>query len=274
VTATSARAEVHEPPCQPPNLTESREAVEHHIKTAPLIPLLLDKQTVTETSVLEPHKSESPVFTSTSRLRAWLEESDNFENQATGLQRRHTTPTSSQFVWSKRLQPGASPLTYNDRENPNNSLSESDGTCRRASGNTTTNSRGLSRWHRGSQSLQEPTTPVEVQALFLKSILESGIPLIPEAKLEIEAEAEAAPQRPAVTWATLPRRPHRPRARMEGRLQVRQPEMSGHKAKAVDDARQAQAAVNEMCRLAGRPPPRWALCELIGKGSYGRVYMG
>jgi hypothetical protein len=266
VAATSARGKVHEhePHSQPPNLTKFREGAVNNIKTAPLIPLLLGKQIPIEPSLPESHTSEDSVVTPTSRLQAWLEESDEFEYQATRLQRRHTTSgTPSQFVWSKRLQPATSQLSDNDKEDSSNSLCESTGTSYRASGNTT-DARGLSRWNKGSQSLQEPTTPVEVQTHFLKSILESGIPLIPQAKLEIEAEA--APQRPVVTFATLPK--------MEGRLQVRQPEMSGHKAKAVDDARQAQAAVNEMCRLAGRSPPRWALCELIGKGSYGRVYMG
>ncbi|KAG9236022.1 kinase-like domain-containing protein [Amylocarpus encephaloides] len=61
---------------------------------------------------------------------------------------------------------------------------------------------------------------------------------------------------------------------MDGRLQVRQPEMSLSKMKAVEDARQMQNAVTEMCRKANKPPPIWVLCELIGKGTFGRVYMG
>jgi hypothetical protein len=105
----------------------------------------------------------------------------------------------------------------------------------------------------------------EGQVEFISTVLSSGQPLIPELKIALEAETK--PRRQTVRFNLPP-------TQMEGRLQVRQPEMSLHKAKAVEDARQAQAAVNEMCRLAGRPPPIWALCELIGKGTYGRVYMG
>ncbi|EHL03618.1 putative Serine/threonine-protein kinase nak1 [Glarea lozoyensis 74030] len=111
----------------------------------------------------------------------------------------------------------------------------------------------------------EAEEPPGRQVEFLSTVLESGQPLIPE--LRIALEAETKPRRQNVRFNLPPKQ-------MEGRLQVRQPEMSLHKAKAVEDARQAQAAVNEMCRLAGRPPPIWALCELIGKGTYGRVYMG
>jgi len=58
------------------------------------------------------------------------------------------------------------------------------------------------------------------------------------------------------------------------RLQVRSTEFSSVKAKAVEDARQMQAHVIEECTKAGKDPPPYGLVELIGKGSFGRVYMG
>lgn len=58
------------------------------------------------------------------------------------------------------------------------------------------------------------------------------------------------------------------------RLQVRSPELSTVKAKAIEDARQMQARVIEECKKTGKDPPPYGLVELIGKGSFGRVYMG
>ncbi|KAK8109715.1 STE/STE20/YSK protein kinase [Apiospora kogelbergensis] len=40
----------------------------------------------------------------------------------------------------------------------------------------------------------------------------------------------------------------------------------------MDDAREMQMATDKACREAGRIPPPYLLTELIGKGSYGRVY--
>lgn len=57
-------------------------------------------------------------------------------------------------------------------------------------------------------------------------------------------------------------------------LQVRPAEFSTVKAKAVEDARQMQATVLELCKKAGKDPPKYALLELTGKGSFGRVYKG
>jgi hypothetical protein len=57
---------------------------------------------------------------------------------------------------------------------------------------------------------------------------------------------------------------------MENRLAVR----TEAKTKAVDDARKMQAYVVEECKKSGKDPPPYGLEELIGKGSFGRVYKG
>lgn len=51
-------------------------------------------------------------------------------------------------------------------------------------------------------------------------------------------------------------------------------ESSPIKIKAVEDARQLQSKVNEQCKKDGKDPPPYGLEELIGKGSFGRVYKG
>jgi len=58
------------------------------------------------------------------------------------------------------------------------------------------------------------------------------------------------------------------------KLQVRSSEISNVKAKAQEDAKKMQAHVLDECKKAGKDPPSYALVELIGKGSFGRVYMG
>ncbi|QSZ29245.1 hypothetical protein DSL72_003757 [Monilinia vaccinii-corymbosi] len=58
------------------------------------------------------------------------------------------------------------------------------------------------------------------------------------------------------------------------KLQVRNTEPLSVKAKAIEDARQMQASVIEAATKAGKEPPKYALIELIGKGSFGRVYKG
>ncbi|OTA06529.1 germinal center kinase [Trichoderma parareesei] len=50
------------------------------------------------------------------------------------------------------------------------------------------------------------------------------------------------------------------------------PSYSATKHKAIEDARAAQAAVLRECAEAGREVPPYKLLELIGKGSFGRVY--
>jgi len=49
-------------------------------------------------------------------------------------------------------------------------------------------------------------------------------------------------------------------------------DFSDVKQKAIEDAKQTQAFVVQGCRDAGEPPPEYVLSELIGKGSFGRVY--
>lgn len=55
-------------------------------------------------------------------------------------------------------------------------------------------------------------------------------------------------------------------------LQVRGADFSVIKAKALDDAKKMQASVKEECIKAGKEVPAYRLQELIGKGSFGRVY--
>ncbi|KAL2064790.1 hypothetical protein VTL71DRAFT_3930 [Oculimacula yallundae] len=58
------------------------------------------------------------------------------------------------------------------------------------------------------------------------------------------------------------------------RLTVRSPEINQVRLKAMDDARQMQVRVIEHCKKAKKDPPPYVLEELIGKGSFGRVYKG
>ena len=57
-------------------------------------------------------------------------------------------------------------------------------------------------------------------------------------------------------------------------LQVSSALRSSTKTKAEEDARAMQKSVIEGCKKAGRDPPKYVLMELIGKGSFGRVYKG
>ncbi|CAD6504289.1 BgTH12-06022 [Blumeria graminis f. sp. triticale] len=56
--------------------------------------------------------------------------------------------------------------------------------------------------------------------------------------------------------------------------QTRSVESNPIKTKAAEDARQMQAKVIEQCQKSGKDPPPYGLEELIGKGSFGRVYKG
>ncbi|KAF5125345.1 Serine/threonine-protein kinase nak1 [Metarhizium brunneum] len=55
-------------------------------------------------------------------------------------------------------------------------------------------------------------------------------------------------------------------------LQPRLTEMSATRHKAFEDAKKMQKAVVETCTKSGKDIPRYQLSELIGKGSFGRVY--
>ncbi|KAJ9142210.1 STE/STE20/YSK protein kinase [Pleurostoma richardsiae] len=55
-------------------------------------------------------------------------------------------------------------------------------------------------------------------------------------------------------------------------LQVRGADFSVIKQKALEDAKKMQAVVEEECTKAGKEKPAYQLQELIGKGSFGRVY--
>ncbi|TDZ12990.1 Serine/threonine-protein kinase nak1 [Colletotrichum spinosum] len=55
-------------------------------------------------------------------------------------------------------------------------------------------------------------------------------------------------------------------------LHVRGPDFSVTKQKALEDAKKMQAAVDEEVAKAGQDKPPYLLNELIGKGSFGRVY--
>ncbi|TFB06424.1 Serine/threonine-protein kinase nak1 [Trichoderma ghanense] len=55
-------------------------------------------------------------------------------------------------------------------------------------------------------------------------------------------------------------------------LRVQWPDVSGTKQKALEDAKKMQNAVLESCSKAGKEPPQYQLQELVGKGSFGRVY--
>lgn len=55
-------------------------------------------------------------------------------------------------------------------------------------------------------------------------------------------------------------------------LQVRWPEVSATKKKALEDATKMQKRIVEECNKSGKEVPEYQLSELIGKGSFGRVY--
>lgn len=56
------------------------------------------------------------------------------------------------------------------------------------------------------------------------------------------------------------------------RLQVLGAGASASKQKALEDAAKMQASMEEECARSGKPVPGYRLTELIGKGSFGRVY--
>lgn len=44
------------------------------------------------------------------------------------------------------------------------------------------------------------------------------------------------------------------------------------KERAIEDAKQTQLMVVEAAKRANKDPPKYVLLQLIGKGSFGRVY--
>ncbi|KFY84498.1 hypothetical protein V500_09291 [Pseudogymnoascus sp. VKM F-4518 (FW-2643)] len=55
-------------------------------------------------------------------------------------------------------------------------------------------------------------------------------------------------------------------------LSAKSADVQSTRTKAVEDARQMQVSVTEECKKSSRDPPNYILLELIGKGSFGRVY--
>ena len=50
--------------------------------------------------------------------------------------------------------------------------------------------------------------------------------------------------------------------------------MSAHRREAIRLAKAQQAAVTEKCKRSNQEVPAYIFDELIGKGSFGRVYKG
>lgn len=67
-------------------------------------------------------------------------------------------------------------------------------------------------------------------------------------------------------------RPPRPGIAKMDFLSAKSADVQSTRTKAVEDARQMQVSVTEECKKSSRDPPNYILLELIGKGSFGRVY--
>jgi hypothetical protein len=50
--------------------------------------------------------------------------------------------------------------------------------------------------------------------------------------------------------------------------------LTAHKREAIRLAKQQEVAVRERCKRSNEDPPGYTFDELIGKGSFGRVYKG
>lgn len=61
---------------------------------------------------------------------------------------------------------------------------------------------------------------------------------------------------------------------MMDRLHLQPVKNSSVKARALEDAQQMQLSIDDSAKKAGKVPPKYVLTELIGKGSFGRVYKG
>lgn len=125
---------------------------------------------------------------------------------------------------------------------------------------------------RNNDPLPEPTLAAEKRSALsaIKSVLETAIkssPISPRTALFPAAQRPVNRDRPQVSDPLVHKDTYRS---MEGKLAVR----TEAKAKAVEDARKMQTYVIDECKKSGKDPPPFALEELIGKGSFGRVYKG
>jgi len=59
---------------------------------------------------------------------------------------------------------------------------------------------------------------------------------------------------------------------MAAYLQAGPLDYSSTRQKAIEDARKVQASIEDECLSSGKDPPPYTLLELIGKGTFGRVY--
>ena len=59
---------------------------------------------------------------------------------------------------------------------------------------------------------------------------------------------------------------------MMDHLWVEPIEVNTFKAKALENAKQMQQSVIASAEKVGKVPPKYVLKELVGKGSFGRVY--
>lgn len=74
------------------------------------------------------------------------------------------------------------------------------------------------------------------------------------------------------SFSTAPSSAHFPPSSFNNMEYLRPPEYGSVKARAIEEARKMQALVVETANKQGINPPKYVLLELIGKGSFGRVF--